>query len=99
MPCGTTIIHARECDEMEPHAVPSHRIPLWCLDAVIMIGWAPTDWRAHLVAGRLRRDGRALGFAGRCMHCSRRSRDFPELPSESLVALGSRTPYRLGRRS
>jgi len=28
MPCGTTISRAREWDEMEPHAVPSHPIPL-----------------------------------------------------------------------
>jgi hypothetical protein len=28
MPCGTTISSAREWDEMEPHAVPSHPIPL-----------------------------------------------------------------------
>jgi hypothetical protein len=26
--CGTTISRAREWDEMEPHAVPSHPIPL-----------------------------------------------------------------------
>jgi hypothetical protein len=28
MPCGTTIFSAREWDEMEPRAVPSHPIPL-----------------------------------------------------------------------
>jgi hypothetical protein len=27
MPCGTTIFSAREWDEMEPRAVPSHPIP------------------------------------------------------------------------
>jgi phosphate/sulfate permease len=30
MPCGSTISSAREWDEMEPHALPYHRIPLQC---------------------------------------------------------------------
>jgi hypothetical protein len=29
MPCETAIARARGRDEMEPHAVPSHLIPLW----------------------------------------------------------------------